>query len=255
MKMEHISFGMLLFLSISGFIASFIDSIVGGGGLISIPALLWTGLPPSVVLGTNKLASSLSSLTSTTSYFLSGKVEFRLVRWLFPLSLLGSMLGAYTVGLLPSDFLKPLVLVLLIAVTVYTILRKNKGMVSTYEGITRRVTAICLPSAFGIGFYDGFFGPGTGSFLIITFLFAGFDYVYASGNAKVLNFASNLSALVIFVTQKSVNYQVGLIMGVAMIVGSLAGSQFAIKKGSTYVRPIFICVTVLLIGKQIWGMI
>ncbi|UOF89240.1 TSUP family transporter [Fodinisporobacter ferrooxydans] len=252
--MDHMSAGLLVFLVISGFIASFIDSIVGGGGLISIPALMLTGLPPSHVLGTNKLASSLSSLTSTLSYLRSGKVEFRLVKYLFPLSLIGSLFGAYTVGLVPSTFLKPVVLILLIGVTVYSIVKKDKGKKTEYRGITKKILQICVPAAFAIGFYDGFFGPGTGSFLIIVFLFVGFDYIYASGNAKALNFASNIAGLAMFMFQRSVNYHFGIVMGIAMILGSLAGSQFAIKKGAAVVRPIFICVTVVLIGKQLWNM-
>jgi uncharacterized membrane protein YfcA len=251
--MDHLTIGLIVFLFVSGFIASFIDSTVGGGGLVALPALLLTGLPPAMALGTNKLASSLSSLTSTLSYLKSGKVDFRLTRWLFPLSLVGSILGADLARQLPSEFLKPLVVVLLIAVTVYTLLKKDFGMRSQRRALKAGLILGVAAVALVIGFYDGFFGPGTGSFLIFLFLFLGYDYVQASGNAKVLNFGSNVGALATFAYLHAVDYRYGLIMGVAMILGAVAGSQVAIRKGAAYVRPIFICVTLLLIGKQIWN--
>lgn len=253
--MEQVSVEMLLFIMAAGFLASFIDSVVGGGGLISIPALLLTGLPSTVVLGTNKLASTMSSCTSTLSFIRSGKVNIKLVAWLFPLSLVGSALGAYTVTKIPPEFLKPLVIILLILVAIYTLFKKNWGTESTYKGLTKRLALFAIITAFVIGFYDGFFGPGTGSFLLFSFLLMGFDFVGAAGNAKVLNFASNIAGLVTFMVLGSVNYQYGIPMGLAMIAGALVGTQVAIRKGAAYVKPLFISITALLIGKQIWDML
>lgn len=246
---------MLTFLIVAGFVASFIDSVVGGGGLISVPALMMTGLPPSVVLGTNKLAGTMSSLTSTISFIRSGKVNFKLVKYLFPLSLLGSAAGALVVKLMPSDFLRPIVVVLLVAVTIYTLFRKNWGETSTYSGITRKVALLGALAALGMGFYDGFFGPGTGSFLLFIFLTLGFDFVGAAGNAKVLNFGSNLAGMITFMSLGLVNYEYGIPMGIAMILGAVVGSRVAIRKGSSYVRPLFISVSVLMIGKQLWDLL
>ncbi|AMA72274.1 MULTISPECIES: TSUP family transporter [Aneurinibacillus] len=253
--MEQVSVEMLLFIMAAGFLASFIDSVVGGGGLISIPALLLTGLPSTVVLGTNKLASTMSSCTSTLSFIRSGKVNIKLVAWLFPLSLVGSALGAYTVTKIPPEFLKPLVIILLILVAIYTLFKKNWGTESTYKGLTKGLALFAIITAFVIGFYDGFFGPGTGSFLLFSFLLMGFDFVGAAGNAKVLNFASNIAGLVTFMVLGSVNYQYGIPMGLAMIAGALVGTQVAIRKGAAYVKPLFISITALLIGKQIWDML
>ncbi|MED0674877.1 hypothetical protein SAMN04489735_102932 [Aneurinibacillus thermoaerophilus] len=253
--MEQVSVEMLLFIMAAGFLASFIDSVVGGGGLISIPALLLTGLPSTVVLGTNKLASTMSSCTSTLSFIRSGKVNIKLVAWLFPLSLVGSALGAYTVTKIPPEFLKPLVIILLILVSIYTLFKKNWGTESTYKGLTKGLALFAIITAFVIGFYDGFFGPGTGSFLLFSFLLMGFDFVGAAGNAKVLNFASNIAGLVTFMVLGSVNYQYGIPMGLAMIAGALVGTQVAIRKGAAYVKPLFISITALLIGKQIWDML
>jgi len=250
--MQHLTVGMFTFLLLSGFTASFVDSTVGGGGLISLPALLFTGMPPALAIGTNKLAGTMCSFTSTMSFLHSKKVRLNLVKYLFPLSFLGSIGGAELVHFLPTAFLRPLVIVLLLVVTVYTLLKKNIGMTSTYKGITAKLLFALAAIALALGFYDGFFGPGTGSFLVFLFVFAGFDFVEASGNAKLLNFGSNIGALLTFLVLRNIDYEYGLVMGIGMVIGAIVGSQVAIRKGAAYVRPIFIIVTVLLIGKQIW---
>lgn len=252
--MVHPTLEMLLFLIGVGFVAAFIDSVVGGGGLISLPALLFTGLPPNLVLGTNKLAGTMSSLTSTVSFLYSGKIDRKLGLRLFPLSFVGSVAGSYAVHLIPTAFLKPLVVTLLVAVLIYTLLKKNWGGLSTFSGLHGWRVIALVAGAIAIGFYDGFFGPGAGSFLIFMYLFVGLDFVGASANAKVLNFASNLASVITFFALGSVNVWYGLPMGLAMIAGAIVGTQLAIRKGSTYVKPLFILVTTILIGKQIWNL-
>lgn len=246
---------LCLFLLVAGFTAAFIDSVVGGGGLISLPALLFTGLPPGLALGTNKLASTACSLTSTLAFLRSGKIDRKLVLYLFPFSFIASALGSYTVQQIPPGFLKPLVVVMLILVAVYTVRKKDWGAESTYPGKTRKVAVLSALAASALGFYDGFFGPGTGSFLIFAFLMIGFDFVQAAGNAKVLNFASNIASVLTFMLSGMINYQYGLLMGLGMIAGAVLGSRVAIRKGTTYVRPLFIGVTGLLIGKQLWDIL
>ncbi|OEF97604.1 sulfite exporter TauE/SafE family protein [Desulfuribacillus alkaliarsenatis] len=253
--MDDININILLFLILAGFIAAFIDSVVGGGGLISVPALLTTGLPPTVVLGTNKLASSMGTLMSMTSFFRSGKINVPLVAKLLPLTLVGSALGVYVVQMLPPEFLKPIILVLLILVTIYTVSKKDWGMASTFSVMTTKMAILVALAAFVIGFYDGFLGPGTGSFLIFVFLLMGFDFLQSAGNAKVLNFGSNISALVVFIYFDSVNFYYGIPMGLAMVVGAYFGSRLAISKGAAYVKILFIGITVTLIGKSIWDYI
>jgi len=249
--MEDINLYTLLFLIIAGFIAAFIDSVVGGGGLISIPALLFTGLPPSTALATNKLASSMGSLTSTLAFIKAGKINFKLVIKLFPLTIIGAISGAYVVHFVSSEILKPLILVLLIIVAIYTILKKDWGKEAVYKGLNWKKATIFIFAIFAIGFYDGFLGPGTGSFLLFAFLMIGFDFVQAAGNAKILNFGSNIAALIIFLAMGSVNFSYGIPMGLAMIAGALIGTKFAIKKGASYVRLLFIFVTILLISKNV----
>jgi uncharacterized membrane protein YfcA len=253
--MELPSMDMLLFLIAAGFIAAFIDSVVGGGGLISVPALLLTGLSPSMVLGTNKLGSTLSSTTSTLSFLSSGKINRKLVLALFPLSFIGAALGTFTVHLVPSAFLRPIVVCLLVVLLVYTLMKKNWGALAAPRVMTTPIKVAAAVCAFILGFYDGFFGPGTGSFLLFMFLLLGFDFVGASGNAKVLNMASNIASLGSFLWLGSVHLGYGLPMGIAMIAGALVGSRLAIRHGARYVKPLFIIVTSLLVGKQLWDLI
>lgn len=253
--MLHLSWEMLLFVIIGGFVAAYVDSVVGGGGLIALPVLLATGLPPAVALGTNKLAGTMSSLTSTISFMRSGHIDFKAVKGLFILSLSGAVCGTMVLRQIPSDFLKPLVVVMLVLITIYTLFRKNWGSNSTFRQYSTKTALLMGGAAFGLGFYDGFFGPGTGSFLIFVFLMLGFDFVKAAGNSKMLNFGSNIASLATFMVLGSINYGIGIPMGIAMICGSLLGSRMAIRKGSAYVRPLFLTVCILLISKQIWDLI
>lgn len=250
--MDNISIDTIVFLMGAGFVASFIDSVVGGGGLITLPSLLMTGLPPTIALGTNKLASTMGSLTSALSFLRSGKIDLRVIRWQFPLSFFGSVLGVYVVQHIPPHFLKPLVVVMLALVAVYTLTKKDWGSISTYTGMGARTAWASGVAALAIGFYDGFFGPGAGSFFIFAFLMVGFDFVVAAGNAKALNLASNLAAVAAFGAYGSINCYYAIPMGLAMVAGAIAGSRLAIKKGVAYVRPLFLVMSALLISKQVW---
>lgn len=242
------------FLVIAGFIASFIDSTVGGGGLISTPALLSMGLPVPYALGTNKLAASIGCFTSVVSFWRAGKIK-KAALSLMPLSFIGSALGAYVVYLLPEQLMKNIIVVLLVAVAVYTYRRKDWGDTSTVEQLGRQALIGAVIMAFTLGFYDGFFGPGTGSFLIFGFLYLGYDFVTAAGNAKALNFASGVGALVSFAISGTIVWSYGLIMAAAMVLGAVFGTRVAIKKGASYVRPLYLLVTTLLIGKQVYDIL
>nr|WP_129689118.1 TSUP family transporter [Gottfriedia acidiceleris] len=251
----HLDSSLLIILICFGFLASFIDSVVGGGGLITLPALLFTGLNPAAAVATNKLASTIGSLTSTYMFYRSGKLDLKSVSRFFPLSFVGSLLGAYTVHLLNPELLKPLMLIMLGAVAIFTIFKKDWGSISTPKKLSFYHFIIFLVTIFAIGFYDGFIGPGTGSFLIFAFLLIGFDFLKAAGNAKFLNFSSNIAGLLMFMFLGQVNYTYGIIMGIAQIAGAICGSKFAIKKGSGYVRALFITVTCLLLVKNIYDFI
>lgn len=253
--MENFDVMTLLFLIVAAFIASFIDSTVGGGGLISTPALLATGMPVNFALGTNKVAAMMGSFTSVVAFWRAGKINKKMVLYLMPLSFIGSAVGAYVVYLLPEVLMKNIIVALLVAVAVYTYFRKDWGDVSNVKKYTYATLFGTIVVTTGLGFYDGFFGPGTGSFLIFGFLFLGYDFVTAAGNAKALNFASGAGALLSFALSGSVYWGYGLAMGVSMVFGAILGSKVAIDKGASYVRPLYLGVTTILIGKQIYDLL
>ncbi|GLC89187.1 TSUP family transporter [Lysinibacillus piscis] len=242
-----IDIDILLILIVFGFLAAFVDSVVGGGGLIALPALLFVGLPPSVAVATNKLAGTMGSLTSTITFYRSGQLTIQSVYKLFPLVFFGSMFGAWIVHLMNPNILKPVMLVMLAVVALYTIKKKEWGQQPVKS---QHSTIYFLLIITAIGFYDGFLGPGTGSFLLFAFLLVGYDFLQAAGNAKFLNFGSNVAALLLFMYVGQVHYAYGLPMGLAQIAGAIVGSKFAIKRGSGYVRKLFIVVTLLLLLKN-----
>ena len=248
---------MIVILISFGFLGAFLNSIVGGGGLITLPALLFVGLPPATAIATNKLAATLGNLTSMLTFLRAGKVDVKLLRPIIPLVFIGSMLGAVTVNYISSSLLKPLIFIMLVIVLIYTVINKDWGSIENKRVLTKKNKIIFMMVLVAIGFYDGFLGPGTGSFIIFAFILMGFDFIKASGNAKLLNFTSNFAALLMFLMLGTVHYVYGIIMGLSMIVGAFAGAKFALGRGNTYVRIIFIVVTSLLILKNgydfFWG--
>ncbi|OHR80822.1 hypothetical protein HMPREF3239_11715 [Staphylococcus sp. HMSC34C02] len=251
----EITLNVILIIIAFGFLAAFIDAVVGGGGLISIPALLAIGMSPSLALGTNKLASSFGSLTSAIKFIRSGKVDLNIVLKLFPFVFIFAACGASLATLLPAQVLKPLVIIILTLVLIYTIFKKDWGNVRTFSKLTIGKAIMFTSLLLLIGFYDGFLGGGTGSFMLFVLLMFGFDFLSAAGNAKVLNFASNLGALVLFIILGQVDFVYGLIMAASMVIGSFVGAQFAISKGVGYVKILFIIVTALLILKNTYDYI
>ncbi|CAI8994561.1 TSUP family transporter [Brevibacillus sp. BC25] len=246
----------IVLLAVFGFIAAFIDSTVGGGGLVSLPALLGLGMPPYLALGTNKLAGTISSATSSYTFIKNGKFDKKLMLILFPVSLIGAYFGAKTVLFVPQEFLKILVVIMMALIFVYTLFNKRFGQDSNYKGLTKFTLGIGIPFTFLIGFYDGFFGPGTGSFFVfLMVLLFGYDFVIAAGNGRILNLASNISALFVFTMEGKVVFMTGLIMGIAMLLGANLGAKMAIKTGVRYVRPLFLVVSITLIVKMVYELI
>ncbi|MFD2369192.1 TSUP family transporter [Brevibacillus sp. GCM10020057] len=246
----------ILFLALFGFVAAFIDSTVGGGGLISLPALLGLGMPPYLALGTNKLAGTISSATSSVTFIRSGKFDKKLMLILFPVSLIGACFGAKTVLFVPQELLKVLVIIMMALIFVYTLFNKRFGEMSNFKGYTSFTLGLGIPLTFLIGFYDGFFGPGTGSFFVfVMVLLFGYDFVIAAGNGRILNLASNIAALTVFILEGKVIFVTGLVMGVAMLLGASLGARMAIKTGVRYVRPLFLIVSITLITKMVYELI
>lgn len=243
----------MIIICIFGFLAAAVDAIAGGGGLISLPALLLVGVPPHLALGTNKFASTMASFNSSVTFARSGKVHFPLVKWQVLFTFLGACLGVWSVLRVNSDFLNKIVFILIIFVGIYTIVHKNLGMDDHFHGLKLSSIILGISFAFALGFYDGFFGPGTGSFLIFAFMtIYGFDFVSASANSKVLNFTSNLAALILFAWNGKILYLYGIPMALAMIIGSRVGTRLAITRGATLVKPIFLTMSLVVAIKLVW---
>lgn len=243
----------IIFLCIAGFIAAFVDSIAGGGGLISVPAYIMVGLDPHLTLGTNKFSATGGSLTSSLKFALSGKVDFKLMKILTPFTLIGAAIGVKTVLIINETILNSLVLILILFVGIYSLLSKNIGLENKFKGFSKRNVLIGIILAFSLGFYDGFFGPGTGSFLVFGLIHIfGFDFVNASGNARFLNFISNITSLVMFALNGSINYYYGIPVAIFMILGARLGTKFALAKGAKLIKPIFITMSLAIALKMLF---
>lgn len=242
-----------MIICILGFLAAAVDAIAGGGGLISLPALLLVGIPPHLALGTNKFASSMGSLNSSIAFGRSGKVNFQVVKWLVPFTFLGACLGVWSVLRVSPDFLNKIVPILVIFIGIYSIVHKNLGLEDRFQGAKPSNILLGIACSLSLGFYDGFFGPGAGSFLIFAFIaIFGFDFVSASANSKVLNFTSNIVSLILFAWNGKILYQYGIPMAIAMIIGSQVGTRLAITRGARLVKPIFLMISLFVAVKLIW---
>ena len=233
-------------------LAGFVDSIVGGGGLVLVPALFATfpNAHPATLFGTNKAASVWGTAAATWQY--AHRVQMRWAALLPAVAVcfLGSLAGAWTVTVISPEFLRKLLPLVLLLVLAYTLFKKELGRhhAPRFEGGSEALAACALGLV--IGFYDGFFGPGTGSFFVFLFVrWLGYDFLNASASAKLLNTASNASALMLFAWKGHVWWHFALAMAVANVLGSLLGTRLALKHGAGFVRVVFIVVVGALILK------
>ncbi|NHZ66273.1 sulfite exporter TauE/SafE family protein [Massilia genomosp. 1] len=239
-------------LGCAAFLAGLVDAVVGGGGLIQVP-VLFSVFPrevPATLLGTSKFAGIFGTGAAAVNYARKVRVAWSAAAPAAVSALLLSFAGAYTVTKVPADFVRTALPFVLVAVAVYTFRKKDFGSVHAplHSGATERWVAVGIGAA--IGFYDGFFGPGTGSFLLFLYVrFFGFDFLSASAATKVVNVACNLSALMWFGYSGHILWQLGLLMAVCQVAGSLVGTKLAIKHGSAFVRKLFLVVVSLLIVK------
>jgi uncharacterized membrane protein YfcA len=242
---------VLLLCAAAGF-AGWIDAVSGGGGLIQLPALL-IGLPhaaPAVILATNKLSSVCGTAASALTYQRRVRPDLRTALPMAAVALVGAVGGALCASAIPSDVFRPLVLVLLVAVGTFTIARPRMGLEEKlrFHGHRHHVVAAVCGGA--IGFYDGIFGPGTGSFLVIALVgLLGYAFLAASATARIVNLATNLGALLVFVPQGAPLWALGLTMGACNVAGSWFGAHTAIRRGSRFVRVVFLVVVAGLVIK------
>ena len=242
----------LAFLGAAAFVAGWIDAVVGGGGLIQLPALL-VGLPgasPAQLLATNKFGSIFGTATSSVTYYRRVHPDLRTALPMAAVAYVGSIGGAL-IGLhIPKAAFNPIILVLLVLVGAYTILKPDLGKESIRRYDGARHTVLAMLTGFVIGVYDGGLGPGTGSFLVFALVgLLGYSFLEASAKAKITNFATNLGALTVFLPLGLVLFKVGAVIAVANLVGGYVGARTAVSKGSGFVRAVFVLIVSAFIVK------
>ena len=243
---------LLLGLALTAFISGFIDAVVGGGGLIQIPYLLITfpKMPLPIMFGTNKIAALAG--TSIAAFKYAKKITFN-YKLLFVIALscfISSYLGAKIVSHIDSTLLKPLILVILIVIAIYTFLKKNLGLVESKNLPINKQMLYGSGIGLVVGFYDGFFGPGTGSFFVLGFVvILGFEFIKASAYSKIVNCVTNISALTVFIKQGNYILPLAILLAVFNITGSFIGSSLALKIGNGFVRFFFLIIVSIMILK------
>ena len=252
MEMEVII--TLIFIA---FFAGAIDAAVGGGGLIQIPALMGA-LPhtsTATIFGTNKLASICGTASAAFSYLRQVKLEWKLLAVVAITACMSSFGGAACVSMIPQEVLKPFVLFMLIVIAIYTLIKKQFGQHHVQQQLTTKMLFLAGIGGLTIGFYDGIFGPGTGSFFIFFFIkYLKFDFLHASALSKIGNFMTNFAALSFFVPTGHILLSLGLMMAVANVCGSLVGVKMALKYGSGFIRILFLILVSILICRLAYQM-
>ena len=247
-----LSIGQWIFLALAAGMAGFVDAIAGGGGLIQLPALLigLSNKPIPMILGTNKVPAIFGTSFSAAAYFKRVKPDLHLTLSMAIPAFIGSASGARLASEFPKSVFRPVIIVLLLLVAIYTWKRPQLGMEENLK-FTPKVRRIVVGGfGFVIGFYDGIFGPGTGSFLLFILVgVVGYAFLKASATAKLVNIATNLAAILTFSFTGHIWWKVGLLLAIANVTGSIFGAQLAIKGGSPLVRKVFLVMTFLLIAK------
>ncbi len=247
---SDVNFLTLSVLGILAFVAGFIDSVVGGGGLIQLPALLigFPNAPVPTLFGTNKISALAGTSMAAVQYSRHIRYNFKLLLTVAFFAFVASFAGAKTVSIINPAVLKPVILFILILIGIYTFLKKDLGTIQTKSLSENKKLVFGSLLGLIVGFYDGFLGPGTGSFLVLGFVvLLGFEFVTASAYSKIINCATNVSALFVFIRQGNYLLGVAIIMAVGNVAGSLIGSRMAIKKGNHFIRIFFLIVVAILI--------
>lgn len=254
--MPDLSTTHILALCLVAFIAGVIDAMAGGGGIFTMPALAALGLPIPNVMGTNKFVASSGSSTATISFLARGKLDKTIAALGFVCAIVGSILGALALmqlGKINQELAKGVFGGLLIAMALYMFFKPQFGGESAYAGPTPRNLSITIAAGLVIGFYDGFFGPGTGSFLVFVMVrLLKFDFVTGTGNAKAMNFGSNIGSLATFIIAGVVIWPIAIPMGIANAAGAYVGSTLAIRKGARFVRWAFLLAALAIAARMLW---
>ena len=246
---------VLIFLALASGFAGFVDAMAGGGGLIQLPALL-IGLPNKelpLILGTNKVPSIFGTTAAARNYFKNIKPDIPLTISMMGPAFIGSITGAAFAATIPKDFFKPFIVFLLITVAIYTWRKPALGMNENLKFTHKKRLLFVALIGLLIGFYDGIFGPGTGTFLVFLLVSGiGYAFLKASATAKLVNIATNAGAILSFQLTGHIWWQLGLLLAFANVAGAVIGSRLAIKGGSPLVRKVFLAVIFLLIARVAW---
>jgi uncharacterized membrane protein YfcA len=249
------SIEIAIFLAIASGFAGFVDAMAGGGGLIQLPSLI-IGLPNKelpLILGTNKVPSIFGTAAAARNYFKNIKPDIPLTLTMMLPAFIGSIAGAAMAAFVPVSFFRPFIVLLLILVAIYTWKKPELGMAENLKFTHGKRLVIVALIGFLIGFYDGIFGPGTGTFLVFFLVSViGYAFLKASGTAKLVNIATNAGAILSFQLTGHIWWQLGLLLAVANVTGAIIGSHMAIKGGSALVRKVFLAVISLLIARVAW---
>jgi uncharacterized membrane protein YfcA len=234
-----------LILFAVGIVAGTVDSIAGGGGLITVPALLSAGLPPAMALGTNKLQSTFGSFSATHYHYSKKTFDPSKIKALILFTFLGSALGTFLIQTMDPSMLNKAIPFMLMGFAVYFSLSPRLGDVDSHQRMHYTAFSVAMGSV--IGFYDGFFGPGTGSFWALAFVsLLGFNLSKATAHSKVLNFVSNITSLAVFLMGGKIIWTVGLLMGAGQFIGARIGSHLVIKKGTRLIKPLLIAISLIM---------
>jgi len=255
--LEELHLATLLLVLVAGFAAGWVDAVVGGGGLLQLPVLLLVpGITPVQALATNKLGSIFGTTTSAVTFYRRTRPDLRTALPMAGIALAGSFGGAVLAASLPSSVFKPVIVVALVAVALFTALKPSVGTLTQLRHRGARHYGTAAAIGLVIGFYDGLIGPGTGSFLIIAMVtLLGYAFLAASAKAKIVNVATNVGALMFFLPSGSALWGLGLLLGVANMAGGYTGSRMAISAGSRFIRIVFLVVVgalVLRLGYDVW---
>ncbi|HYM20295.1 MAG TPA: TSUP family transporter [Candidatus Kapabacteria bacterium] len=245
----------LILLCLAAFAGGFIDAVVGGGGLIQTPAaiILLPHYPIATVIGTIKIPSFSGTSMAAMQYSKHVNLNYRLLLLMVAVAFISSIAGSAVLTTVSNGFMKPLILIVLIAVAIYTYSNKQFGLHSAKTHTLREQIWIGLLICLPLGFYDGFIGPGTGSFLILCFItILGFDFIHSSANAKFVNLATNLGSIIYFMASGHILYQFALPMAAANGIGGFLGARLAILRGNTFIRLFFLTVVLATIVRFAW---
>lgn len=232
--------------------AGFIDAMAGGGGLLTIPALLLTGMNPVAVLATNKLQACAGSFSASVTMIKKGLIHPKMMKIALLFAFVGSVVGTILVQLSPPEFLQKALPFVIGAVGIYTLFSPNLGKLETTPKMSQKLYERTIAPL--IGLYDGYFGPGTGTFFSLSqVVLRGRDLVQATARAKLLNFATNIASLIFFILGGQVVWVVGLVMMAGQLVGAYLGSHMVVKGGAKFIRPVIVVVCFCMVAKLVWG--